>query len=91
VEVFMVEIKILGMICGDCLKVEKVVTDALIELRIEDALVESVCEKAVLDYGLQAEKTPGLLIDGFLAWAGSIPTKEKVMELIQKASTPTVI
>ncbi|MBE0409893.1 MAG: thioredoxin family protein [Anaerolineales bacterium] len=87
----MVEIKVLGMICGDCLKMEKVVNEALIELRIDDVEVECICERPVLDYGLQAENTPGLLVDGFLAWAGSIPSKDQVMELIKKANTPTVI
>jgi hypothetical protein len=87
----MLDIKVLGMICGDCLKMEKVVTEALLELCIGDAKVECVCEKSVLDNGLQAENTPGLLVDGFLAWAGSVPSKEQAMELIQKANTPTVI
>lgn len=87
----MVEIKVLGDICSDCLKMEQVVLLALEELRIDNADIECVCEKRVLDYGLNLENTPGLLIDGLLAWAGSVPSKEQVMEWIQRANTPTVI
>jgi hypothetical protein len=87
----MLEIKVLGDICGDCLKMEQVVLAALKELRIDNVAVECICGKHVLDHGLQTENTPGLMIEGFLAWAGSVPAKEQVMELIQKAVTPTVI
>jgi hypothetical protein len=87
----MLEIKVLGTGCAGCLKMEQMVIHALQELGIRDASVDLVTEQRMIEYGLLADRAPGLLIDGRLTWAGSVPTKEQVMEWIQKAITSTVI
>lgn len=87
----MVEIKVLGTGCAGCLKMEGVVCAALLDLGIHDATVEFITEQRMIEYGLLAEQAPGLLIDGYLAWAGSVPTKEQVMEWIQQAITATIV
>jgi hypothetical protein len=87
----MVEIKVLGTGCTECIKMEQVVVAALEALCIQDARVELVTEQRMVEYGLLADHAPGLLIDGYLAWAGSIPSKEQVMEWVMVAVTPTII
>jgi hypothetical protein len=48
--------------------------------------VELVTEQRMIDYGLKAEKAPGLLINGNLAWAGSIPPRDQLVEWIHQAA-----
>jgi len=85
----MLDIKILGTGCAGCLKMEQMVIDVLLELGIHEAKVELVTEQRMIDYGLLADRAPGLLIDGRLAWAGSVPTREQVVEWITKIASVT--
>jgi len=87
----MLDIKVLGTGCAGCLKMEQMVIDVLLEPGIRDAQVELVTEQRMIDYGLLADRAPGLLIDGRLTWAGSLPAREQVVEWITKAApvTPT--
>jgi small redox-active disulfide protein 2 len=87
----MVDIKVLGTGCAGCLKMERVVCEALMELGILDATVEFITDQRMIEYGLHADHAPGLLIDGYLAWAGSVPSKEQVSEWLQRAVTGTII
>lgn len=83
----MLDIKVLGTGCAGCLKIEQMVIDVLLELGIRDAKVELVTEQRMIDYGLLADRAPGLLIDGRLTWAGSMPAREQLLEWITKAAT----
>ena len=87
----MLDIKVLGTGCVRCLKMQQLVIESLLELGIRDAKVELVTDQRRIEFGLLADRAPGLLIDGHLAWAGSVPTKEQVTEWITKASSVTVI
>lgn len=87
-EVTMLDIKVLGTGCAGCLKMEQAVVEALQALGIQEARVELVTEQRMIDYGLRGDRAPGLLINGKLAWAGSAPTQEQVMEWLQHALTP---
>ncbi len=87
----MLEIKILGTGCARCLKTEQVVHEALRALGIQNADVELVTEQRMIEYGLLADRAPGLLINGYLAWAGIMPTVKRVVEWVTQAVTPAVI
>jgi hypothetical protein len=67
------------------------VLEALLELGIRDAKVELVTDQRMIDYGLLADRAPGLLINGRLTWAGSVPTREQVLEWITKATAVATI
>jgi hypothetical protein len=81
----MLEIKILGTGCAGCLKTEQLVIETLAALGIRDARVELVTEQRMIDYGLLGDQAPGLLINGRLAWAGSVPTQDQVTAWLQAA------
>jgi hypothetical protein len=81
----MLDIKVLGTGCAGCLKMEQLVTDVLQALGIHDAKVELVTEQRMIEYGLLGEQVPGLLINGKLAWAGSVPTTEQLQAWLQQA------
>ena len=85
----MLEIKVLGTGCAGCLKMEQVVIEALQQLGIRDAAVERVTEQRMIEYGLLADRSPGLLINGRLAWAGSVPGLDQVREWLQQALAAT--
>ena len=81
----MLAIKILGTGCAGCLKMERNVVAALLELGIRDAAVEQVTEQRMIEYGLHADRAPGLLINDYLAWSGSVPSVDQVKEWLQEA------
>lgn len=81
----MLSIKVLGTGCAGCLRMEELVIQALQELGIQDAEVELVTETRMIEHGLIADDAPGLLIDGYLAWAGSVPSSDQVKEWLQQA------
>jgi len=87
----MLDIKVLGTGCAGCLKMEQTVIEALEALGVRDAKVELVTEERMIEFGLLGDRAPGLLINGKLAWAGSVPAKEQVTEWLQQAlATATV-
>jgi hypothetical protein len=89
-EIAMLHIKVLGTGCADCLKMEQIVIEALEAVDVHEARVELVTESRMIEYGLLGDRAPGLLINGQLAWAGSLPTKAQVMEWLQHAIAPAI-
>ncbi|MEK7327073.1 MAG: thioredoxin family protein [Chloroflexota bacterium] len=85
----MLDIKVLGTGCAGCLKMEQIVIEALQALGIREAKVELVTEQRMIDYGLRGDCAPGLLINGKLAWAGSVPAKEQVTEWLKHTLVAT--
>ena len=81
----MLDIKVLGTGCAGCFKMEQIVIDVLQGLGVRDANVELVTDERVIEYDLIGEQLPGLMLNGKLAWAGSVPTKEQVTEWVQPA------
>ncbi len=81
----MLDIKVLGTGCAGCLTLEQLVIDVLQALGVHDAKVELVTDERVIEYDLISEQMPGLMINGQLTWAGSVPTKEQVSEWLQHA------
>ena len=86
----MLKIQVLGTGCAGCLKMEQLVIETLQDLGIRDAEVELVTEQRMIDYGLMADRAPGLMINGYLAWAGSVPEKEQIAEWVRVATTTKV-
>jgi hypothetical protein len=85
----MLDIKVLGTGCAGCVKMEQLVIKVLQALGAHDAKVELVTEQRMIEYGLLGDRAPGLLINGELAWAGSVPTQAQVTEWLQHALTRT--
>jgi small redox-active disulfide protein 2 len=73
-------IKVLGPGCMNCKTLEKHTKEALQELNME-AVVEKVEDyQKIASYGIM--RTPGLVIDEKVAISGSVPTVEKIKELL---------
>lgn len=84
----MLDIKILGTGCAGCLKLEQITMEVLQELGVREANVELVTEERMIEYGLLGDRAPGLLINGKLVWAGSVPAREQITEWLEHALAP---
>ena len=74
------EIKVLGSGCANCNKLEKMVMEVLNELN-EKAEVAHVRDfKEIASYGVM--RTPALVINGQVKFAGLVPPRDKLKELI---------
>jgi small redox-active disulfide protein 2 len=77
-------IKVLGMGCPRCDKLEEDVRTVLAEAGV-DADVEHVSDpKEIMRYGVMG--VPALVIDGKVMCAGSVPPRPKLKEWIEKAA-----
>jgi small redox-active disulfide protein 2 len=73
-------IKILGSGCANCQTLRKRTEEAMKNLNIE-GMIEKVTDfKQIAAYGIM--RTPGLVIDEKVAISGSVPTVEKIKELL---------
>ncbi len=81
----MLDIKVLGTGCAGCVRMEQLVTEVLLELGVSEARVELFTEQRMIDYGLSGDRAPGLLINGRLAWAGSVPAKADIQAWLRQA------
>jgi small redox-active disulfide protein 2 len=73
-------IKVLGPGCVNCKTPERGMFDALDELKVE-ARVERVTDyKEIASFGVM--RTPELVIDEKVVWQGSVPSVEKIKEMI---------
>ncbi len=76
-------IKVLGPGCMNCKTLERRTIEALGQLNVE-ASVEKVEDlDGIVSYGIM--RTPGLVIDEKVVWAGGVPTVERIKELIGAA------
>jgi small redox-active disulfide protein 2 len=78
------ELKVLGMGCAKCSKVESNVKEAVKELGIE-ATVEKIEDvKEIMSFGVMA--TPALVIDGKVAFAGKTATTKEIKSMLEIAT-----
>jgi small redox-active disulfide protein 2 len=76
------DVKVLGPGCARCTAVEKLVKQALEELKL-DANMEKVTDiKKFATYGVFM--TPALIIDGQVKCSGKIPTKSEIISWLKK-------
>ncbi len=73
-------IKVLGPGCMNCKTLEKRTVEALQELKMVADVEEVVDYQKIVSYGIM--HTPGLVIDEKVAISGSVPTVEKIKELL---------
>lgn len=69
----MLNIKVLGSGCTNCVKLEKLCHEVIAENSI-DAEIEKVTDyKEIMSYGIMS--TPGLVVNGKVVHNGKLPTK----------------
>ncbi len=77
------EIKVLGMGCPRCARVEQLAREAASELGIE-AHVEHITDmKTIMEYPISG--TPALVVDGKVVASGRIPQKDEIVAWLKEA------
>jgi len=80
------EIKILGMGCPKCKRLEELAREAASELGVEEATFTKVKDLgAIMAYDVMS--TPALVIDEQVKSAGRIPLKEEITEWVRAAQS----
>jgi small redox-active disulfide protein 2 len=74
-------IKILGIGCPNCKKLEKNAREAVAKLNLEAEVEKITNPKDFSVYGIM--KTPGLVIDGKVVSYGKVTTVDEIVEIIQ--------
>lgn len=69
----MLDIKILGTGCTNCINLENLVKDVVKENNIESKIEKVTDRDKFMDYGVMV--TPGLVVNGKVLSSGKIPTK----------------
>lgn len=72
----MKDIKVLGGCCGNCDTVMKMIETQSKDLGIEIKLQKISDMAAILGFGVMS--TPGVVVDGKLVHAGSVPSPAKI-------------
>ncbi len=74
------KIEILGTGCHNCMKLECLVDEVMIELGKKDFTITRVNNEKAIRRHMPLDDIPGLLIDGVLASQGEVPTRETLKE-----------
>lgn len=77
-------IRILGLGCSNCDRLEQEVMSVLTELNLGADIFHVRDVKEISSYGVMG--TPALVVNGKVASVGSIPSKAKIKEIILKAA-----
>jgi small redox-active disulfide protein 2 len=77
------EIKILGIGCPQCKRLEQVAREAAAEVGVEATFIKVTDIAEIMTYDIVA--TPGLVINGQVTSAGRVPSEAEVVEWIKKA------
>ena len=77
------KIKVLGMGCANCRRLEENVSRAVAEMKL-DATIEKVTDyPAILAYGVSS--TPALVVDDRVVSAGRVPDPGQIRSLLAPA------
>ncbi|NWF90986.1 MAG: TM0996/MTH895 family glutaredoxin-like protein [Ignavibacteriaceae bacterium] len=69
----MLDIKVLGTGCANCIKLENLVKEVVSEKNISANIEKVTNRDKFMDYGVMI--TPGLVVNGKVLSSGKIPTK----------------
>ena len=78
------EIKILGIGCANCQRLEQIAREAAAEMGVEATVTKVTDMREIMTYKILG--TPGLVIDGKAVSAARIPSKAEVSTWIANAA-----
>ncbi len=79
----MLNIKVLGSGCTNCVNLEKLCKDVIAENNIEASIEKVTDYKDIMSYGIMS--TPGLVINGKVVLSGKLPTKSTLTQWLMNA------
>lgn len=78
----MLDIKVLGPGCANCIKLENLVKEVVAEKNLQANIEKITDREKFLDYGIMM--TPGLIVNGEVLAMGKIPTKSTIEHWLEK-------
>ena len=81
----MLDIKVLGTGCANCIKLENFVKEVVAENNLPANLEKITDNTKFMDYGVML--TPGLVVNGKVLVMGKIPTKSTLEHWLKKELT----
>ncbi|MDP3148940.1 MAG: thioredoxin family protein [Ignavibacteria bacterium] len=79
----MLNIKVLGSGCANCVNLEKLCREVVTENTIEAEIEKITDYKDIMSYGIM--NTPGLIINGKVVHSGKLPTKSTLTHWLMNA------
>lgn len=76
-------VKVLGPGCMNCVRLANVTEEALRELGLAVPVEKVTSYEEILSYGIM--RTPALVVNGEVKFAGHIPPKDKIVEVLSQA------
>ncbi|WP_337866222.1 thioredoxin family protein [Ignavibacterium sp.] len=81
----MLDIKVLGPGCANCIKLESLVKEVVSEKNLQANIEKITDREKFLDYGIMV--TPGLIVNGKVLAMVKIPTKSTLEHWLEKESS----
>jgi small redox-active disulfide protein 2 len=82
-------IKVLGPGCVNCKTLERRTIDVLSEMNLPADVQKVEDLESIVNYGIM--RTPGLVIDERVVWQGSVPSREKIREILESELRKTKV
>ncbi|HLA98749.1 MAG TPA: thioredoxin family protein [Anaerolineales bacterium] len=80
------KIEILGTGCYNCIKLETLIHEVLVELKKGDVDIVRIDDEAYIRKHMPLDELPGLLINGILASVRELPDRETLKGWLQNAN-----
>lgn len=81
----MLDIKVLGTGCANCIKLENLVKEVISENNIHANIDKVTDRDKFMDYGVML--TPGLVVNGKVLSSGKIPTKSTLEHWLKEINS----
>ena len=83
------KVEILGTGCYNCLKLDELVNQVILDLGISGVEIERVSDERRIRHRMPLDEIPGLVIDGHLISTGQIPDREVLLHWFASEPKPT--
>jgi hypothetical protein len=73
------KVEILGTGCYNCLKLEELINQVVLDLEINGVEIERVSNERRIRHHMPLDEIPGLVIDGHLVSTNRLPDREELL------------
>ena len=82
------KVEILGTGCYNCLKLEELVNQVILDLGISSVEIERVSDERRIRHHMPLDEIPGLVIDGHLVSNNQLPDREELLRWFAPVQNP---
>ena len=82
------KVEILGTGCYNCLKLEDLINQVILDLGISSVEIERVSDERRIRHYMPLDEIPGLVIDGHLVSNNQLPDREELLRWFAPVQNP---